>query len=133
MYTAANVITAALLCALLALLAVIGVRAWRASRISPDEKERRRRRTLAAEGKMGDANLLEIRDTMLIYSYDVRGVEYTASQDVSALRGLVPNDLASDGLVFVKYDPRNPANSVVLSEEWSGLQPASHSPPKAPH
>jgi len=64
---------------------------------------------------------MEIRDDLLIYSYDVRGVEYTASQDISRLKSRMPGDLSAIGAVFVKYDPRNPANSIVLAEEWSGL------------
>ncbi len=46
---------------------------------------------------MGDANLLDIRDDLLIYSYAVRGVEYTASQDISRLKAFLPGDLASLG------------------------------------
>lgn len=80
---------------------------------------------LFSTGKMGDANLVDIRDDLLIYSYDVRGVEYTASQDTSKLKAFLPADLASLGHVAVKYDPRNPANSIVLAEEWTGLQSAS--------
>jgi hypothetical protein len=87
-YTAADGITAALLGVLVILLATIGVRAWRRSRISPDEKERRRRLMLLSAGKLGDANLLEIHDGLLVYSYAVRGVEYTASQDVSKLKAV---------------------------------------------
>ena len=83
MFTAANGITAALLGVLLVLLATIGARAWLSSRISPDDRERRRRLMLLSAGKRGDANLLEIQDGLLVYSYSVRGVEYTASQDVS--------------------------------------------------
>jgi len=72
---------------------------------------------------MGDASLVEIRDQLIFYSYDVRGVGYTASQDVSALRAYLPPDFSVGiGPIYVKYDPRNPANSVVLSEEWSGLR-----------
>jgi hypothetical protein len=26
------------------------------------------------------------------------------------------------GPVSVKYDPRNPANSIVISEQWNGLR-----------
>jgi hypothetical protein len=78
---------------------------------------------LLSTGKMGDANLLEIRDGLLFYSYAVRGVEYTASQDVSSLTSFVPDGVASLGSICVKYDPRNPANSIVLAEEWSGLRP----------
>jgi hypothetical protein len=122
-YTAANGITAALLGVLVVLLATIGVRAWLRSRISPDEKERRRRLMLLSAGKRGDANLLDIHDDLLVYSYAVRGVEYTASQDVSRLKPFVPDDVASLGAICVKYDPRNPANSIVLAEEWSGLRP----------
>jgi len=119
--TAADGITAALLALLVVLLGVIGWRAWQRSRISPDEKERRRRLMLLSAGKMGDANLVDIRDDFLFYSYAVRGVIYTASQDVSRLMAFLPGDLASLGNVSVRYDPRNPANSIVLAEEWTGL------------
>jgi hypothetical protein len=122
-YTAADGITAALLGVLVILLATIGARAWLRSRVSPDEKERRRRLMLLSAGKRGDANLLDIHDGLLVYSYAVRGVEYTASQDVSRLKLFVPDDIASLGHICVRYDPRNPANSIVLAEEWSGLRP----------
>ncbi len=125
MYTAADGITAALLAVLVALLGTIGVRAWRRSRITPDEKERWRRLLLLASGKLGDANLVDIHDDLLIYSYAVRGVEYTASQDISRLKAFLPGDLASLGHIAVKYDPRNAANSIVLAEEWTGLLSAS--------
>jgi len=59
--------------------------------------------------------LVEIRDDLLFYSYGVRGVEYTASQDVSMLKQQMPPD-------FSRYDPKNPANSIVLAEQWSGLR-----------
>ena len=78
---------------------------------------------LLSAGKRADANLLDIRDGLLLYSYAVRGVEYTSSQDVSRLKAFLPDDLASLGPISVRYDPRNPANSIVLAEEWSGLRP----------
>jgi hypothetical protein len=122
-FSPADALTLALAGLLVSLSGVIGMRAWRRSRITPEEKERLRRATLVARGKMGDANLVEVRDELLFFSYDVRGVQYTASQDISALKQYIPADLAvTYGPVFVKYDPRNPANSVVLSEEWSGLR-----------
>ena len=113
---------AALAGALLVTGAVLGYRAWRRSRITPEERERRRREVLAATGKMGDATLVEIRDDLLLYSYGVRGVEYTASQDVTRLQQFLPSDFSTVGSVSVKYDPRNPANSIVLAERWSGLR-----------
>jgi hypothetical protein len=129
-YIPANGITAALLGVLVVLLAAIGVRAWLRSRVSPDEAERRRRLMLLSGGKIGDASLLDIHDGLLVYSYAVRGVEYTASQDVSLLKELLPGGIASLGHISVKYDPRNPANSIVLAEEWSGLGAPPLSPSK---
>jgi len=77
---------------------------------------------LVARGKMGDAVLVEIRDDLIFFTYSVRGVEYTASQDISALRGQLPQDLSAFLAVAVKYLSQNPANSIVLAEEWSGLR-----------
>ena len=110
--------------------AVAGLGAWGIyryikSRPSPAELERRRRADLRARGKMGDANLLEFREDMVMYSYAIGGVEYTASQDLTDLQPLLPADKWSTiGPVSIKYDPRNPANSIVISEEWSGLRTA---------
>jgi hypothetical protein len=125
-YTAADGVTAALLIALIVLLGAIALRSWRRSQISPEEKERRRRLMLLVRGKMGDASLLEINNDLVIYSYDVGGVEYTASQDISHLRQFLPDEDASIiGHILVRYDPRNPANSIVIAEEWSGLRSAN--------
>lgn len=101
---------------------MLGYRAWKASRVAPEERERRRRAELAVSGKMGDATLVEFHDNNLFYSYLVRGVEYTACQEVSSLIELLPDDLSSMGAVSVKYDPRNPANSIVVAERWTGLR-----------
>jgi hypothetical protein len=121
-FSLAGLITATLAVVLIVLLGVFGYRAWRRSRVTPEERERRRRAWLAATGKMGDATLVEVRDTLLFYCYDVRGVEYTASQDISALPGKMPPAHAITLPVSVKYDARNPANSIVVAEEWSGLR-----------
>ena len=116
-------------CALLIFAIVICYRAWRGARITPEQRERRRRAELTARGKMGDATLTEVREGLLVYSYDVRGAAYTASQDVSTLREHMPQDLSvALGPVIVKYDPKNPANSIVLSEEWSGLRGRPQAP-----
>ena len=114
-YTVAELVTLALAGVLVVLLAVIGYRAWRHSRITPEERERLRCAWLVASGKMGDATLVEIRDSLLFYSYAVRGVEYTASQDTRLLGPEVPADLSTLASVCVKYDSRNPANSIILA------------------
>ena len=120
--TAADEVTLALAVVLVVLLAIIGFRAWKYSRVSPAERERLRRDALVAAGKMGDATLTEIRDDLLVYSYDVRGMEYTASQDIALLKPYLPSDLSALASVSVKYDARNPANSIVLAEGWTGLR-----------
>jgi hypothetical protein len=123
-YTTVGAGLLSLVAAVVALLAVIGVRYWSASRITAEEKERRRRAMLVARGKMGDALLVEVRENLLFFTYSVRGLEYTASQDVSTLRDRVPRDLTSLLAVGVKYLPQNPANSIVVAEDWSGLRQA---------
>ncbi|MGA2725804.1 MAG: hypothetical protein ABSG79_25770 [Bryobacteraceae bacterium] len=121
-WAVAEAVLLALAGVLVVLGALIGYRAWKRSRITPEERERRRRSTLVAAGKMSDAMLVEIRDDLLFYSYGVRGVEYTASQDVSMLKQHMPHDFSTIDAVSVKYDPKNPANSIVLAERWSGLR-----------
>ena len=117
----AQVSALGVLALLLLAVLVFGVRAWITGRISPEERERRRRGELAAIGKMGDATLVEIGQDFLFYSYLVGGVAYTASQDITGLHDWLPHDFSALGTVAVKYDPRNPANSIVLAEQWSGL------------
>jgi len=121
-YTAAEHLTLALSAVLVLLVALIGYQRWKDAQITPEQREQWRRNLLVARGKMGDATLTDVRDDLVFYSYDVRGVEYIASQDVSLLKSRIPDDLSALGAVVVKYDPRNPANSIVLAEEWSGLR-----------
>ena len=120
--TTAEQISLALAGLLAVLLGVMGFRAWQRSRVSPEERERLRRDALVAVGKMGDATLMEVQENFLVYSYDVRGIEYTASQEIVLLKQFMPADLSALDSVSVKYDVRNPANSIVLAEHWSGLR-----------
>jgi hypothetical protein len=124
-YSAAELSTIALGVILLGLLAVIGYRAWQRARVTAEERERRRCALLVARGKITDAMLVEIREKLVFYSYLVRGVEYTASQDLSRFVGEAAMDFSGVSALSVKYDPRNPANSIVAAEEWSGLRGAS--------
>jgi|SRR6516162_4250202 hypothetical protein len=108
--------------------AIVFYRIWKISSVTPEERERRRRAALVAHGKMGDATLTDLLGDFLFYSYDVRGVEYTASQDLSMLKEYLPPDFdAFVGAVSVRYDPKIPANSIVVAEAWSGLRSYSKS------
>lgn len=126
-YTVAEIATVLLSVVLTVLVAILGYRAWKRSRTTPQDIERRRCAWLVATGKISDAALVEIQDRVVYYSYGVRGVEYTASQDLGLL-GRAPVELASVNALSVKYDPRNPANSIVMSEDWSGLRTGHPTP-----
>ena len=125
-FAAAELIAVGLAAVLVAMLAVLGYRAWQRSRVTPEERERRRRSQLVAAGKITDATLVEVREDLVFYCYGVRGVEYTASQDISRLTA----DFSGVRAISVKYDPRNPANSIVVAEEWNGLRGAARSQPE---
>jgi len=75
-----------------AALLLIALGVWIAFRVhgTPEKRERKRRLAVNAQGRLGDALITEAADGALYYSYDIRGVHYTASQDISALRHLLP-------------------------------------------
>ena len=129
-YTAVELILVALAAILVLALGLVGYRAWQNSRVTPEERERRRCAHLVAMGKITDAMLVEIRENLVFYSYLVRGVEYTASQDLARFTGEAAVDFSGVSALSVKYDPRNPANSIVVAEEWSGLRGAFRQAPE---
>ncbi|MCS7313843.1 MAG: hypothetical protein RMI94_00310 [Bryobacterales bacterium] len=101
-----------------------GAVAWRKWRrpLTPEERERRRRLRVEAQGRVTDGVLVEVRGHVVYYRYHVGGTEYVASQDLSPLLDRLPADLAGlSGHASVKYLPDNPANSIVVSENWCGL------------
>jgi hypothetical protein len=96
-------------------------------RPTPREIERQRRLAIHQEGKIGNGQIVDVVTesdaTSIVYSYSVAGVIYTASQDVTDLQDKLPADrMSMVGAVSVKFVPRNPANSMVLCEEWTGLR-----------
>lgn len=91
-------------------------------RMTPAERERRRRALVNKTQRTAEALVTEATAEMIHFQYELRGVRYFASQDVSVLGAYLPGDVTRlIGPVSVKYDPRNPANSIVVCEEWTGL------------
>jgi hypothetical protein len=95
------------------------------------EIERRRRNYLVKIGRITDGVILDARTLtgedstsptpeILLYSYRVAGVTYNCAQDVSALPDLVLG-FRLDQAIQVRYDPRNPGNSILVADEWTGL------------
>ena len=101
---------------------------------TPDELERERRLWLEGTGRITDGTVIDVQELpaaannhhdaiMLIYKYDVAGVSYECSQDVTYLRHWINLHSCRLGLhTSVKYDPQNPGNSLVVSENWMGLR-----------
>jgi hypothetical protein len=107
-------------------LAVIGAGIYVLVRIrrKPKDKEKLRRQEVNLNGRLGDATITDITDDAIFYEYSVGGLTYTASQDVSQLREMIPAD--SHRLIgrpaSLKYSTQNPANSILVCEGWSGLR-----------
>jgi hypothetical protein len=112
---------------------LFGANAWaRSRRKTPDQKERERRMRISEMGRITDGTVIDVNEMqtngsgelqLLIYHYDVAGVSYEASQDVSSLRHMVDLHSCRAGLMTsIKYDPGNPGNSIVISENWTGLR-----------
>lgn len=92
-------------------------------RRDPQERERLRRLAVNERGRLADGYIVEATRTSVFYKYSVRGVEYTASQDVSTLSELIPGETERlIGPVTLKYLTANPANSIIVCENWTGLR-----------
>jgi len=112
--------------------ALVALAVWIVLRVrgNPEKRERRRRLNVHRHGRLGDAIITEASENAIYYSYSVRGVQYTASQDIAALREHLPAEAHRlVGIASLKYATNNPANSILICEEWSGLRaPATQNP-----
>ena len=93
-------------------------------------------------GRILDGTILDISDVdphesgrpngmqLILYKYEIAGVSYECSQDVTDLREYVNiYDLRLGFPCSVRYDPHRPINSIVVAEEWSGLRDTANSVP----
>ena len=105
----------------------------RSPKRSGETLELDRRTQLTQGGRIIDGTVIDVQEIeesptqrqmiLLIYTYDVAGVTYEASQDVTHLRQFIDLYSCRLGLpASVKYDPHNPGDSIVISERWSGLR-----------
>ena len=108
-------------------------------RKTPQEREHERRLWLANNGRIIDGTIIDVCELpadgahsklkssgpaqMLIFHYDVAGVTYEASQDVTNLQQYVDTKNCRIGVpASIRYDPQNPGNSIVVAETWTGLR-----------
>jgi hypothetical protein len=121
-----------------------GAIAWSAMRKRPSEEEleQLRRETLVKSGRIIDGTILDISDLdahesgrsgamqLILYKYEIAGVVYECSQDVTHLKDHV--NIYECRLSFpcsVRYDPHRPTNSIVVAENWIGLRDTANSVP----
>ena len=104
------------------------MRRWR--RKSPDEIERLRRLGVNACGRIIPGRIVELAapvadgptGPILLYEYEVAGVTYEAAQDLSALPQIAAAAPFLPGqITSVKYDPKQPTNSILACEAWCGI------------
>lgn len=127
-----------------ACLCIGGAVAWSMMRKRPTEEEleRQRRQNLVKTGRIMDGTIVDISDLdatesgrpeglhLILYKYEIAGVVYECSQDVTHLKEYV--NIYECRLSFpcsVRYDPRCPTNSLVVAETWSGLRATANSVP----
>jgi hypothetical protein len=134
--------------AALAAIAMI-VYAFLRPSVDPETEERKRRLHLNQIGRIAEGQVVDLveqspeskaarkslfgpsarplSDTrprhLVSYSYAISGVIYHTAQDITGLESqirlerLVPGQPAS-----IKYDPSNPADSILVADDWSGLR-----------
>ncbi len=84
------------------------------------EDEASRIARLSKTGRMVDGHIIDAesdeegRITQVTYTYTLSGVLYESSQELSSLQQQRSNDYAPGKDIVVRYDPRQPANSIVV-------------------
>jgi hypothetical protein len=107
---------------------------WALNRKQPsyDELETERRKMLVSFGRIVDGMLLDgfqvtlkdgsVRD-MLLYGYEISGVSYECSQDITPLGQILdPFEIKLGMPCSIRYQPGSPENSILVAEGWSGLR-----------
>jgi hypothetical protein len=84
------------------------------------EDEAGRIARLSRTGRMIDGTILDMVSddagaiTQVSYAYTLAGVQYESSQTLSQTQLQHANDYMPGTQVIVRYDPRQPANSIVV-------------------
>jgi hypothetical protein len=84
------------------------------------EDEASRIARLSKTGRMTDGNIIDAvsddtgRITSVTYTYTLAGVLYESSQALDSLQQQRSFDYAPGNQIIVRYDPRQPANSIVV-------------------
>jgi hypothetical protein len=112
-----------------------GAAFWLFTRKRPtaDELELQRRQMLVNFGRIVDGMLLDsfqiteeetgVTRDMLLYQYEISGVTYECSQEITTLAGILNPAKIKIGMpCSIRYQPGSPENSILVAERWSGLR-----------
>lgn len=84
------------------------------------EDEPARIARLSKTGRMADGTILDAvsandgRILQVTYTYTLAGVQYESSQDLSSTQQEQSQKYAPGQQIIVRYDPKRPANSIVV-------------------
>ena len=84
------------------------------------ESEASRIERLSKAGRMADGRIIDAvsdnegRITQVTYTYMLSGVVFESSQALSESQQQRSNDYAPGKQIVIRYDPRRPANSIVV-------------------
>jgi hypothetical protein len=74
-----------------------------------------------AEDRQGEPSPNSAR-SLVLYTYSISGVTYEAGQDITGFeQRACLSRVISGQPASVKYDPANPGNSMLIAEDWSGI------------
>jgi len=104
----------------------------------PAELERLRRLWLGRTGRIVAGEITGLIEPegentalLLVYRYDIAGVTYEVTQDLSTMPAVASQapHLVGKG-ISVKCDMKHPSNSIAVCEEWSGIRGISAAGPE---
>ena len=93
-------------------------------------------------GRIIDGTVIDISDLdeqqsgrpgglqLILYQYEIAGVVYECSQDVTSLKDQINiYDCRLGFPASIRYDVHRPENSIIVAENWSGLRETANSVP----
>jgi len=84
------------------------------------EDEASRITRLSKTGRMADGRIIDAVSTddgtitQVTYTYTLAGVQFESSQELNTSQQQRPNEYAPGRYIIVRYDPKAPANSIVV-------------------
>jgi hypothetical protein len=84
------------------------------------EDEAARIARLSKTGRMTDGRIIDALSTddgtitQVTYTYELAGVQFESAQALSPTQQKRPNEYAPGRNIIVRYDPKSPANSIVV-------------------